>query len=703
MKAKTVKLERFAPLHGWRNRLLRIDLSEGRIWAQETAPDVPKFLGARGLAAKVLWDEYPDPVEAFDARNPLMVMPGALTGAPSPYSGRTNVCAFSPQCWPYTWFSRASIGADWGHELKKAGYDGIVITGASETPVRLLIRDDEVSLLPADSLWGMDALLVQKEIQALDGAQVKTLTIGPAGENLSRIATIHTNSSSVAGQGGFGAVMGSKRVKAITVIGTGKVSVADPERLRTLYRDIATEVQGSRPGRRFIQRMTERLQNEGVEKVRLAPCTMYCPTPCRVEVTGIQGCHFDQKWSGAMACVSGVFAGKGPGQLYDWYFDFRQAFELNMHANRLGINHWDMLVGVVPWLRTCQNEGLISEINGTPIDWNSLDFWVMLLDAMAHREGMGDALAEGGYRAAFQLGMGEEFVRRYYTGWGYSGHWDGHAAFVNHIVYPFWIVGALHWAMDTRDPASSTHGYVQNVMTRGPFGWRKPGDEGAITWEQMRAIGERVYGRADTLDPLSGYEGKAIPAAYHGLRAVMKDCLPTDDQVFPLIYSHTSPDRFCRIGDPAKGEVIDGPDIDVHLFNAGTGTEWDMAEFTRAAERVLNLERAISVRHFAKDRAMDERVLPSFEYDENWVNPELGTRMALEREKFDPVMDEYLRLRGWDVKTGWPTQATLERLDLGDVHADMLAGAARAQARLPQLPPEPPVRDVHKNDPDREK
>ena len=326
---------------------------------------------------------------------------------------------------------------------------------------------------------------------------------------------------------------------------------------------------------------------------------------------------------------------------------------------------------------------MISEINGTPIDWNSIDFWVTLLDAIAYRDGIGDALAEGGYRAAFQLGLGEEIMRRYYTGWGYSGHWDGHAAFTNHIVYPFWIVGALHWAMDTRDPASSTHCYVQNVMMRGPFGWRKPGDEGAISWDQMRAIGERVYGRADTLDPLSGYEGKAIPAAYHGLRSVMKDCLPTDDQVFPLIYSHTSPDRFCRIGDPANGDVIDGPDVDAHLFRAGTGVEWDMAEFTRAAERVLNLERAISVRHFAKDRAMDERVLPSFEYDENWVNPELGTRMALEREKFDPVMDEYLRLRGWDVTTGWPTQETLARLDIGDVHDD---DARRRRAR-PGPPP----------------
>lgn len=131
--------------------------------------------------------------------------------------------------------------------------------------------------------------------------------------------------------------------------------------------------------------------------------------------------------------------------------------------------------------------------------------------------------------------------------------------------------------------------------------------------------------------------------------------------------------------------------------------DWDNAEFERAAERVLNLERAISVCHFAKDRAMDERVLPSFEYDENWVNPELGARVALEREKFAPVMDEYLCLRGWDITTGWPTQETLTRLDIADIHDEMLAGAARAQARLPQLPPEPPVLDVHKNDPDREK
>ena len=696
MKAKTARLPRFAPMYGWRNRLLRVDLSEGRIWAQETSPYLPEFLGARGLAAKIMWDEYPEPVEAFDPRNPLMAIPGALTGARSPYSGRTNICGFSPQCHPYTWFTHSSIGAYWGNEIKRAGYDGVIVTGASETPVRILIRDDQVSLLPADDLWGLDTIDTQEAIQASDGKRVKTLTIGPAGERLSRIATIHTDTTSVAGQGGFGAVMGSKKLKAISVIGSERVPVAAPERLQWLYKAVGEEVRGLRTFWRRTDVIEEQLRKEGGGKARITACTAYCPSPCRLELSGVQGCHFDRKWSGGLACVSGAFRGGHWHSIYDWDFGLRGGFELNMYANRLGLNHWEILMGIIPWLRTSDRQGLLHEINGQPVDWYSIDFWVKLLHDIAYREGMGDALAEGGIRAAPMLGLGEEIVRRYYSGWGYSGHWDGHASLVNRLVYPFWIVGALHWAMDTRDPASSTHGYVQNVMYWGPFRGFYHNDKAPITWDHMRAIGERVYGRSDTLDPTSDYDGKAIPAAYHGVRSVMKDCLPTDDQVFPLIYSHHTEDRFCRVGD------IDGPDVDSHLFRAGTGVDWDASEFERAAERVLNLERAIVVRHWGRDRGMDERVVPRFEYDENWINPEIGERMALDRLKFGPVLDEYYRLRGWDPATGWPTRERLESLGLGDVYDEMVAGAAAAKERLPELPPEGPVIDPHRYDSDRE-
>jgi hypothetical protein len=371
--------------------------------------------------------------------------------------------------------------------------------------------------------------------------------------------------------------------------------------------------------------------------------------------------------------------------------------ELNIYANRLGLNHWDLLVGMIPWLGACQRQGLLDAINGQAFDLNDMDFWVRLLHDIAYRRGTGDALAEGGWRAALDLNLGVELMRRYYTGWGYAGHWDGHASLVNPIVYPFWIVGALHWAMDTRDPASSSHGYIQSVMYWGPFSeWRlyekSPHEGGSpITWEHMRGIGERVYGRADTLDARSGYEGKALPAAYHAVRSIMKDCLPTDDQVFPLIYSLDSPDRFCRI--QAGKDIIDGPDVDAAILRAGTGLDWDTAELERAAERVLNLERANTIRHWGRTRAMDERVIPSFEYDENWTNPELGARVALDRKQFLPLMDEYYRLRGWDVETGWPTPERLEALGLNDVHGEMVAGAAAARDRLPELPPVRPVRD----------
>ena len=175
----------------------------------------------------------------------------------------------------------------------------------------------------------------------------------------------------------------------------------------------------------------------------------------------------------------------------------------------------------------------------------------------------------------------------------------------------------------------------------------------------------------------------------------MKDCLPTDDRMFPLIYSYNTDDRFCRIGD------LEGPDVEAAVLRAGTALDWDTHELERASERVLNLERAIVVRHWGRTRKTDERVLPSFEYDENWVNPEIGTRMKLDRARFKPLLDAYYRLRGWDIDSGWPTAEKLNSLGLDGVHEQMVDGATQATARLPELPPVAPIVDWHKDDPYR--
>jgi len=153
-----------------------------------------------------------------------------------------------------------------------------------------------------------------------------------------------------------------------------------------------------------------------------------------------------------------------------------------------------------------------------------------------------------------------------------------------------------------------------------------------------------------------------------------------------LIYSPNTEDRYVRIGD------IEGPAVDYHLFQLGTGVEWSEDDFNRAADRIYTIERALTVRHWGRDRQMDETVLPAYEYQENWVNPVAGEKKALDRAQFAPVMDEYYRCLGWDVRTGWPTPERLNELGLGDVHQPMIDGAVQAVEQRPAWPERPAVK-----------
>ena len=280
-----------------------------------------------------------------------------------------------------------------------------------------------------------------------------------------------------------------------------------------------------------------------------------------------------------------------------------------------------------------------------------------LLRKIALREGMGSVLAEGGRRAAEILGMGQELADELYAAWGFAGHWDGRGDHANHIVFPYWLVTALQWAMDTRDPISSGHGYGQNLMRWGPFSSQKE----ALPWEQIKAIGKEVYGTEKTVDPESGYDEKAIPAVWHGHRSVLKDSLPVDDQIFPRIFSRHTEDGY------ARADGMEGPAFEYHLFVSATGMDLTEKELDEACERVFNIERALLVRNYGRAREDDETVIPYFEQVENWENPILGARERVHREKFLRLMDEYYRLREWDLKTGRPTRGKLEKLGLREV------------------------------------
>jgi len=695
MGSITARVPRFAEMHAWANRVLLVNLSNGTIRARETAPWLPDWIGGRALTARAAWELAPEPVPALDPANPLMVFSGVLTGSRSAYSGRATVAAFSPQGWPHGWFTRSSIGAHFGGELKRAGYDGIVVTGASETPVRILVRDDEVSILPADDLWGMEVIDALEALEVDAGRGARSLVIGPAGEHLSAIATIQTASSSAAGHGGLGAVMGSKKLKAITVVGTGRVSLADEDRIRALSRALAEEKGSRMEGRRaYIARINEQLAEEGGGHVRLYACTEACPTPCNLYYQGIQGVVHDRTYSGHWACVGGLLRGirNEPGidrrGVFDWHLGTRGAFEINVLSNTYGINQWDLLVGMVPWLEACHATGLLREINGVPMDWDSPEFWAMLVRAIAYREGLGDVLANGGWAAARSLDLGVDLMRRYYTGWGYAGHWDGHGDFSNYVVFPYWITSALQWMTDTRDPIPSSHGYASRFMSYVPMrAGRMTSDQERARLDLLPGIAEWLYGDERVLDPRGGYEGKAAAAAFHVVRSMMKDSLPSDDYVLPLVASTRSEDGIPRI------LGIEGRDVEAAFFRAGTGVDWDTAAFERANLNAYTLERALQVRHFGRDRHLDESVLPYFSYPENWPNRFVGERRALDPAQFAPVASDYYQRLGWDPTTGMPTREAMDGVMLDGsmkgAYDAMVAGAAEAESV--KLPDETPI------------
>jgi len=640
---------------GYAGSLLRIDLSRRLIERQDTADYLPDWYGGRAMAARIAWDEIPPGTGAFDPVSPLIILTGPLTGTAAPFSGRTTVSGISAQGYPHEWYSRSSFGGHWGPELKHAGFDGMVITGRADYPVYLRICDGVCTIEDARDLWGKGIYETQKRLIGDHGSTWRVFAIGPAGENLSRIAIAATETESASGQGGYGAVMGSKNLKAIVVHGSLPLPVADPERFRHVCSLIRNEAHASHGWPHEPKLDPDRVRRFGQ---KFSACTQGCSVRCydaRFYTTVPAVLQRGKNLSGQMDCVAGLFQGF-EGSFYDWKLGFEAGFEIAQIANDEGLNHWEILIGMAPWLRHLKQNGLMSHVDGLEIDLDDPRFWEHLLRGISRREGeVRSALSEGTVRACRRLEIGREWADQLFPAWGYAGHWDGHGDRINYVFFPYWIVSALQWAVDTRDPISSAHGYGQNIM-----GWSKIcSPHQGLEWERIMEVSSRIYGTTASADPRSAYEGKAFPAFWHGHRSVMKDSLPVGDQVFPRIYSRKTDDNFARAGD------MDGPSFERNMFTALTGIDWDDDDLEHASARVLHLERALLVRNFERSRTDDESLIPYFERTEHLVNPFIGERVGLDAEKFRSVLNEYYGLRGWDRESGRPTRETLLRFDLG--------------------------------------
>src|SRR3972149_2300927 len=211
-------------------KLLWVDLSSGKIRETPTS-DYGEFVGGLGIAAKIYWDQVSAEVKPFDSESKLIFITGPLSGFSGFASSRWKIAGKSPIANPEH-FSYANLGGSWGVALKFAGYDGIVVEGKADKPVYLLVEENRARIMDASQLWGKGAIEVRNILKTELEDSVNTLAMGPAGENMAVMATILANQDAQ-GRAGFGAIMGSKKLKAITVRKGGqKFSPAYPERLQ---------------------------------------------------------------------------------------------------------------------------------------------------------------------------------------------------------------------------------------------------------------------------------------------------------------------------------------------------------------------------------------------------------------------------------------------------------------------------------------
>ena len=230
------------PRYGYLGKILRVNLTAGSITTEELSEEVcRRYLGGNGFIAYFLRKELPAGVDPLGPANKLVIATGPVTGTAINGSGRHAIGARSPLTGG---IALSQVGEFWGAELKRAGYDVVIIEGKSSKPVYLNIADDKAELNDAASLWGLETRETQAAVRAeLGDERARLLMIGPGGERLIPYACIMAGLYDAAGRGGLGAVMGSKNLKAVAVRGTGKVPVADPDKLNALRKRLADAVQ----------------------------------------------------------------------------------------------------------------------------------------------------------------------------------------------------------------------------------------------------------------------------------------------------------------------------------------------------------------------------------------------------------------------------------------------------------------------------
>ena len=417
---------------GYTGKILEIDLRTGKV-EKTSVPeeDQREFLGGSGLAAKIFFDLFDTRVNPLSPENPLMVMNGPVVGTQFPGTSRFAVCGKSPLTGIW---GEGTCGGNFGPELKFAGIDGIIFKGASSIPVYLVIEDDKIEIRDAKDLWGMDNYDLTDLLKERHGKErkPKVLSIGPAGENLVRFAAICNDKGDFIGRTGMGALMGSKKLKALVVKGTKKVEISYPEEYTTLRKLLIAKSRDAVVGQSFRSMGTDAGMDLGMvtgdvpiknwtigEDLELS-ANLGGPSLTEKYLTRNHACSFCPIACKRMVKVDdGPFKTvEGPGPEYETCATFGTLIVNDDLAGVIKANEWCNRYGLdtissgatIAFAMEAYEKGLMTkkDTDGIDLTWGNIAGGIELLHKIARKEGIGAVLAEGSREAAKRLGKGAE-------------------------------------------------------------------------------------------------------------------------------------------------------------------------------------------------------------------------------------------------------------------------------------------------------
>ena len=618
-------------MHGWNGCILRVNLSSGKIGREPLDEGEARLLlGGRALGAKILLEETRAGLDPLGAENTMVWAAGPLTGALFQGNCRYAVMAKSPLTGLW---GESHVAGFWGRQFKRAGYDAIIVEGASDRPVYLAIRDDTVEIRDAAALWGKGTVETETAIRAEFGDKTtEVAVIGPAGERLVRFACIISGRGHAAGRMGMGAVMGSKKLKAIAVRGTGKVRIADRDTLAELAKVAREESmagfgtplnahgtaggiaflheQGRVPAKNFreseFEDIVKVVGEEITRRMLVKKDACYgCSVACKraVEVTGrvtVDPAYGGPEYETVMAM--------GPFCKVD---DLEAIAKANEVCNRYGIDTISTGVAIA-FAMECYEKGIITaeDTGGVELVWGSADAVVAMAEKIAKGEDVGEILGLGTREAALRLGAAESAM---------------HARGLEVPMHdPRWKKGlSLSYA----------------VAARGATHMDAPHDD----WlDKPSAIAPEIGldQPIEDRDPHKSHRKKVeMVVAAQNFWALLDSLIICKFASFP-------------------GGIM--PDTLRGIFHAVTGWDASIDDLLAAGRRAVELTRVYLAREGATRR--DDKLPPRL-HEGLPQGPHKGDSVTpgeLERMK-----DDYYELRGWDREKGWPTKETLENLGIG--------------------------------------